>query len=304
MKKYRLTGLIAAVHTPMREDGSLFPERIDRQNDFLQRDGVQGVFVAGTTGEALSLTVDERKSLTDRWIGAARGTGMKVIVHVGHNCLPAAREMAAYAEKKGADGIAAMAPFYFKPASVTDLADFFASIAAAAPSLPFYYYDIPALTGVNLSARELLVQGAGRIPTLAGVKYTNPDMAQLKECIDLHDGAFDILFGCDEALLAGLALGARGAVGSSYNFAAPLYHRIIDAFDRGEMEAARAEQQRSIRMITTLARHGYLAAAKATMALIGVDCGPVRLPLKPPGAERIAALEKELEEIGFFEWSR
>ena len=229
---------------------------------------------------------------------------MKVLVHVGHNSLPAARALADHAGQCGAWGIAAMAPCFFKPRDLTELISFLEGIATVVPSMPFYYYDIPALTGVNLSMPDFLSQGRVRLPNLAGIKYTNDDLAQFLECVQLLDGAYDILFGCDEALLAGLALGARGAVGSSYSFAAPLYQRIISAHNAGDLDTARKEQYRSARMIKVLKGYGYSAAAKAVMAMIGVDCGPVRPPLKPLSEDRIRQLRRDLDSIGFFEWTR
>ena len=96
----------------------------------------------------------------------------------------------------------------------------------------------------------------------------------------LEHGAFDVLFGSDECLLAGLCLGVRGAVGCTYNFAAPVYQRLIQAFENHDLETARTEQGKSIDLIKALGDFGFLAASKAVMAMLGVDCGPVRLPLR------------------------
>jgi N-acetylneuraminate lyase len=156
---------------------------------------------------------------------------------------------------------------------------------------------------VSLPMPELLAV-AERIPTFAGIKYTNSDLAMLQECIAFGDGAFDILFGTDEALMAGLALGARGAVGSTYNFAAPIYHHVLAAFDAGDLDTARVWQQRSVDLVRTIAAYGYSAAAKSVMAMIGVDCGPARIPLVALDESQRAALRRDLEALGFFEWIR
>jgi N-acetylneuraminate lyase len=118
----------------------------------------------------------------------------------------------------------------------------------------------------------------------------------------LHEGRFDIPFGFDEMLLAALALGATGAVGSSFNFAAPVYLRVIGAFQRGDFTAAREEQMKSVRLIQALASRGYMGAAKAVMAMLGVEVGPPRLPCAPLDADQTKALRSELEQMGFFEW--
>lgn len=300
----KLTGLVAATHTPFDLDGSLDLTAVSRQAEHLVAAGVRAVFVGGTTGESSSLTTDERLALTRRWGEVVRATPLRLVAHVGHNCQADAVALAAAAQQAGAHAVSAVAPSYFKPATVADLVGFLAPVAAAAPELPFYFYDIPTMTGLALSMVEFLDRAPTRIPTLAGLKYTNADAVQLQECLRFAHGAFDILFGMDEALLAALALGVEGAVGSSYNFAAPLYLRVISAFQRGDWPTARAEQAWSIRLIRLLGRFGYLAASKHVMALLGVPVGPVRPPLRELNDADRSALERELDAIGFRDVTR
>jgi len=231
-----------------------------------------------------------------------RGAHLKVIVHVGSNCLVDAKALAAQAGRLGALATAALAPCYFKPRSLAVLVDWCAEIAAAAPDLPFYYYDIPVLTGVLFPMVEFLTQGRERIPNLAGIKFTNSDLMSYQQCLRLDDGAFDIPWGNDEYLLAALALGARGAVGSSYNFAAPMYYRLMKAAAGGDLATAREEQMRSVELIKTLAGYDYMGAAKAVMGFLGVDVGPARLPNTNPTPAQLSALRGDLERIGFFDW--
>jgi N-acetylneuraminate lyase len=297
----RLTGLIPAVHTPLHPDGSLHVELVERQAERFLRQHLSGVFVAGTTGECHSLSVDERLQLAQRWVDVASGTPLRVLVHVGHNCLPDAVELARHAAEIGADGVAAMAPSYFRPASVGDLLDFCAPVADAAGELPFYYYDIPGMTGVHFPSVEVLRQGASRMSNLRGVKFSNPDIRQMQACVEFEDGRFDVLFGSDEALLAGLTLGAQGAVGSTYNFAAPLYQRLMAAFDQGDLREARRLQWNSVRLVDTLARFGFMAASKWTMSLLGLDCGPVRPPLRALTPDQQQQLRSELLDGGLLD---
>jgi N-acetylneuraminate lyase len=170
--------------------------------------------------------------------------------------------------------------------------------------LPFYFYDIPTLTGVRFSMPEFLSSAADRIPTFAGIKFTNADLMAYQLCLRSQDGRFDIPWGVDEYFLAALALGAEGGVGSSYNFAAAVYHRMMAAFLRGDLIAARAEQFRSVQLIELLADFSYLAAAKAVMGFLGVDVGPARLPNANLTPERSARLKLSLEQLGFFDWLR
>jgi N-acetylneuraminate lyase len=298
----KLTGLVAATHTPFHADGSLNLAAVEKQAEHLLRTGVSTVFVGGTTGESSSLSVEERLALAQRWTEIARQAPIRVVVHVGANSLADAKTLAAQAQSLGAVAIASLCPSYFKPATIEALVGCSAEIASAAPGLPFYYYDIPSMTGVSIPSPAYLEAAASRIPTLAGIKFTNSDLAAYQRCLHADGGRFDIPFGLDEFLLAALSLGATGAVGSSYNFAAPIYLRIIAAFVQSDLAKARQEQLRSVQLIELLTRYGYMAAAKATMGFLGVDVGSPRLPNASLSPERQTELRGELERLGFFDW--
>jgi N-acetylneuraminate lyase len=298
----RLTGLVPAVLTPFDPAGELNLAAVEKQAALLLGDGVTAVFVGGTTGESASLTVEERLALAARWAAVAKGTPLRVVVHVGTNCLPDARHLATHAESVGAAAVAAVAPSYFKPRTLDVLVAWCEQLAAAAPATPFYFYDIPSMTGVALPMPEFLNRAADRIPTLAGLKFTNPDLMAFQQLLRVRGGRFDVLWGTDEYLLAALVLGGEGAVGSTYNFAAPLYHRMITVLRAGDLVAAREEQYRSVRLVGLLAGYGFLAAAKEVMRVRGVDLGPVRLPNPNLTAEQTAELRQELERIGFAGW--
>ena len=300
---YPLHGLVPATHTPFTHDGALNLTIVEKQAVHLLQNHIQFAFIGGTTGEASSLSLEERLALAQRWSEVARGTNLRIIVHVGSNCLADSRALAAHAHKLGVAAISALSPSYFKPRSLDILIDCCAQIASAAPSIPFYFYDIPGLTGVSFPMPEFLEKAPARVPTLAGLKFTNPDLMAYLQCLNTS-GHWDIPWGIDEWLLSALAVGSRGAVGSSYNFAAPLYQRILTAFERGDLASARLDQLRSTQLISLLAKYGYMAAAKATMAMLGIDVGPARLPNSPLAAPQIASLRHDLETLGFFDWIR
>ena len=302
MIKTKLVGLVAATHTPFSSDGALNLSAVERQSEHLLQHRVQTAFIGGTTGESSSLTFEERRQLAARWIEVARGSALRVIVHVGGNCLADARALARQAGQLGAFAISALAPSYFKPATLPLLIDSMAEIAGAAPELPFYYYEIPLLTGIGFSPSAFLAEASGRIPNLAGIKFTSSNLIEYQLCAAAREGSFDIPFGVDEMLLAGLSLGAVGAVGSTYNFAAPVYHRLMQAFAAGDPAAARLEQFRSVQLVAVLARRGYMAAAKALMEMLGVPAGPARLPHGRLSGNEQSGLRKDLEDLGYFAW--
>ncbi|MFZ5833475.1 MAG: dihydrodipicolinate synthase family protein [Planctomycetota bacterium] len=296
-------GLIAAPFTPMHADGSLHLEAVDSYARHLKQNGVIGAFICGTTGEGMSLTIDERRHVAERWVAAAPA-GLRVIVHVGHTALAECRALAAHAKSIGADSVACIAPFFYKPAGVPDVVDWCTQVASAAPTLPFYYYHMPSMTGVSLRVSEFLAAAANRIPNLAGVKFTFEDLEDFGRCLQFEGGRFDVLFGRDELLLSALELGARGAVGSTYNFAAPLYHAMIAAHRQGDQGRAVELQALAVQMIAAFVQCGAhpIAAFKWFMQCVGVDCGPPRLPLREPTAEQEATLRTQLEQIGVFDW--
>jgi N-acetylneuraminate lyase len=236
-----------------------------------------------------------------QWCKVA-GPGLRVVVHVGHTALGDARALAAHAQQIGAFGISNLSPVFFKPAHLDELVDFCAEVAAAAPSLPYYYYHIPSMTGVHFQTADFLRAAERKIPNLAGVKFTFENLMDFAESAQLDGGRFDLVFGRDEMLLAGLALGAKGAIGSTYNFAAPVYLRILKAFAQGDFHTAQREQARANAMISVFLRFGGLAAGKSIMRMIGLDCGPVRLPLRNLSDAQQDALRGELEKTGFFDF--
>ncbi|MEO6868228.1 MAG: dihydrodipicolinate synthase family protein [Ginsengibacter sp.] len=300
MNKEKIEGMVAAVYTPMNESGSLnlkvVPDIVDR----LIRQEVKGVFVCGTTGEGTSLSSEERKILAEAFVKAA-GKRILVLVHVGHNSIVEAKGLAAHAQKIGADYISALPPMYFKISSIPVLVDCMAEIASAAPELPFYYYNIPVLSGVSLDMLEFLKQADQSIPTLAGIKYTTPLLYEYQECLNYKDNKYDILYGTDEMLLSSLSVGAKGYIGSTYNLMAPLYNKLKASFDKGDLSTAKNLQFKSVEIVRVLVKYGGLPAQKAIMKLLGIDCGPLRLPLQSLQKEEIKSMEKDLQKLGFFD---
>lgn len=294
--------LIPATHSPFHADGSLAPEFVPLQARFLAENGITTAFITGSTGEAHSLTAAERLALYDAWAIAGPEQGVKVIAHVGSNCLEDAKAFARRAEEHGFAAISALSPSYYKPGSLSSLVDCCAAIAAAAPGTPFFYYDIPVLTGVTFPMEKFLPEASARIPTFAGIKFTNPDLVSFRRTLDLAGNRHDVLWGIDESLLAAISTGARGGVGSTYNWAPKLYTDLIAAAQRGDLDEARRLQSIAIAMIDAIASTGFLGTAKALMGRLGVPVGPARPPLGNPSAAQVDGLMKTLDELGFAVW--
>lgn len=303
MNKQHLSGLYAAPFTPMKGDGSLNVAAIRPYADYLIRQQcVAGVFLCGTTGEFASLTTEERKIIVEEWVKAAEGK-LKTIVHVGGTSQVQSADLARHAQTAGAEAVASIAPYFFKPATVDDLIRFFEPVAAAAPELPFYYYNMPSLSGVSLPVHTFLTEGKKRIPNLAGVKFTHNNLMEMQQCIHAEGGMFDVLHGFDEILVTGLAIGAQGAVGSTYNYMPSLYAGILEAVKQGDLPVARALQWESVQILDVVIRHGGgVRGGKMLMNLSGIDCGPCRAPITPSTAEEYTVLKEELKRTSFYSY--
>ena len=297
-----MKGLTSAVFTPLHEDASLDLERIPGIVDHLEQDGVSALYVLGSTGEGLSLTTKERRAVAEAYVQAASGR-LPVVIHVGHNCLHEAQELAAHAQYIGANAISAIPPCYFKPETTEGLVACLAKITAGAPELPFYYYHIPVKTGMEIDLAAFLGLCAERLPTMVGVKFSDSRLNEYLACQNLiRNAPFDFVFGVDEMLLSAWVAGMRGAVGTTFNFAAPLYLRIIACFERGKLEQAQRHQAQAAAMVDTILDTCGRPGFKALMSVIGQDCGPHRLPHGTASSEGVVKMARALDAIGFFEW--
>lgn len=295
----KIKGLVAATFTPMSADGSIVYEKIPELVAYSVKSRIAALFVNGSTGEFSALCDDERLKLAEAYLKAAEGK-IPVIVHVGSASVTESALLARHAKDNGAAGVGALAPFYFRPSGVRALADALKVIAAACAPLPFYYYHIPVLTGVNVRVRELLPIAMKEIPNFAGVKFTHEDLMDFQLSMDRFAGRCQMMFGRDELLLAGLALGAEAAVGSTFNFIPQVYHKVMEAFARGDMPEARRWQSKSQEVIDYLPSFGF-AAQKTMMKFAGVDVGPARLPVTNLTPAQEDDLRRRLDKASLLE---
>lgn len=298
MKFKKLKGLIAAPHTPFTKAGRVNLSLISKQIDLLVQQKVSGAYICGTTGEGISCSVAERKAVMKAWAEANAGR-LFVIAHVGALSLADAQELAAFAQKIGLDATSVVPPNFFKPDSVTSLLAFVQAVASRAPDLPFYYYHT-GMSGVAFPMPKFLEAADGRVPNLAGIKFNFPDLYMYQQCLAACGGKYDITWGIDEWLAGAVALGAKSAIGSTYNYAAPLYHRIWRAVEQGNLAAAQEGMRKVCQIVDILVCYGGVAAGKALMASHGLDLGDPRLPITALTAEQKADCVARLEAIGGF----
>lgn len=300
MLNHKIEGLISAPFTPFHANGELNLELIPEYYHSLKRNDVKGAFICGSTGEGVALTFDEKVSVLKAWTSLTKDdTEFVLMMFLGGTNVKECRELAIIAEQEGADAISFTSPFYFKPANVTQLAKCCAVVAEAAPNTAFYYYHIPVLTGGNYAMLDLLKEVESIAPTFKGIKYTHEDFMDFLSCLNYKNKKYDMLWGRDENMLSSLVLGSKGAVGSTYNYAAPLYHALISAFEAGDFDKANELQQKAIDMITLLGKYGGIATGKAYMKLIELDCGEFRLPVRNMEAEAFLQFRQDVKALGF-----
>lgn len=297
----KLKGLIAAPFTPLNEEGELALEKIESLVRLYEKNNVKGVFICGSTGEGVSLTFEEKKRIITQW-GKVKSEKVKALFMLGGTSLKEMQQLAVCSKEAKLDGISILCPYYFRPKTVEQLVSFCKQIADVVPDMPFYYYHIPVLTGGHFSMLEFLKLAEKQIPNLAGIKYSHPNIMEFHACTRFQNGKYDLLWGIDEGLLSGLAIGAKGAVGSTYNYAAPLYNKVMEAFASGRLEEAEDLQFKAVQMVEILVKYGGTGAGKAFMKLIGVDCGWFREPVTSPSEAEVLQMKADLEELGFFDY--
>jgi N-acetylneuraminate lyase len=295
----KIEGLVAAAFTPLHPDGSVNREMIPAVVDKLVSDGLKGIFVCGSNGEGPNMTSKERMQVAEDFTKAIDGRVL-TIVHVGHSSIAEAKLLASHAAQIGADAFSSVAAFYFRPSSVQNLVNCMAEIATGAPDLPFYYYHIPHLTGISMDMLDFLELAGPLIPNLAGIKYTASTIHEFQACLAFGNRSYDILFGLDELLLPALAVGAKGAIGSTYTFAAPVYQKTIEFFNSGNISAAQKNHEEVIKIVRLLSKYPPIPAQKAIMKMLGWDFGPCRLPLRNLSDDEYKKFHSQLLEIPLF----
>eukprot|EP00823_Brevimastigomonas_motovehiculus_P005629 TRINITY_DN4184_c0_g1_i1.p1 TRINITY_DN4184_c0_g1~~TRINITY_DN4184_c0_g1_i1.p1 ORF type:complete len:333 (+),score=70.14 TRINITY_DN4184_c0_g1_i1:64-1062(+) len=306
--QFWLTGTVAAIYTPFFENGSLNLLHLEEQAKWLKETGVTGVFVAGTNGESVLLTSEERKSLASKWVTVGHQYGLKVIIHAGSDSVVDAIQLAAHAQAIGADAVGAMPPSFFKPSSMANLVVTMTAIANACPQFPFYYYHIPSKTGVSIND-DFVSALAAAIPNLNGFKFSDTDTRLLSRIMRYKDAqgkTMNVLYGTDENMPAALMNGVDGFVGSTYGFANKLYTHLMDNFKAGNTSAVMIDQRRSQDMVSIVMKYSTdnQFGFKATFQLrTKCDMGPPRLPLVRMTDANLKAMNDELTAIGFYKWT-
>lgn len=273
----RLRGVIPAFYACYEGDGAVSPARAGALAEHLIAQGVDGLYVGGSSGECIYQTVAERKATLEAVMAAVDGR-VPVIAHVACNGVAQSMELAAHAQTCGVAAIAAIPPIYFRLPEAA-IAGYWNAISRAAPGTPFIVYNIPQLAGVALTPS--LLSEMLKNPSVAGVKNSSMPVCDIQTWKMLGGADFMVFNGPDEQLVPGLAAGACGGIGGTYGVMPALYKRAYALFCAGDMESARLLQNEICHIITLLcAGQGHMyAIIKAVLRLRGLDIGGVRAPL-------------------------
>jgi N-acetylneuraminate lyase len=260
----KLSGILPAFLTPLDRHRNFAPAIAERLLEYLLAAGVDGTYVAGSTGEGLLLAPDVRKQIVET-LSPLMPVGKSLIVHVGAQDLRVAIDLAQHAAEFGACAISSLPP----QGDQVAVREFYRALAQESP-IPLILYYFPAAAPTAFEAPEDLIEVC-ELPNVLGIKFTDYNLFLLHRLIKLGKTVFN---GYDEVLAGGLLMGAQGGIGSTYNIMPKVYLKIAEAARAGNWETARHWQFAANRVIEVLIQFPFMAALRTVMADRGFDCGP------------------------------
>ena len=286
-----LRGIIPALVTPFTADGNLDQEVLREIVDFQLKQNVNGFFVCGTTGFGPAMATDERKKVAEIVIQETRGK-VPVIVQVGAVDPHASMELATHAQKAGADAVASLTPFYYKPGDDA-IIEYYTRLAQST-TLPLFIYNIPRNTGNNIDA-NLLVR-LSKIRNIVGVKDSSQDFTQLIDYLIALPRSFNIIVGTDSFLYSALHAGAHGGVSALANAFPETMIEIYQAFVQKDAERG-AVLQRQVHALRSAVSNPPIAPLLEVLRLRGLRSGHVRPPLRSMTPREIEALRSTVQRV-------
>ena len=286
-----MSGAYAALFTPYDAKGRVNPEMIEKIVSYGIRNGLNGFYLTGTTGEWWLLSLDERKQVMDAAVKAAKGR-CKLIAHVGANCTDDSVALAKYAAKIGIDWMSSITPQLYR--NSFDAACYHYKTITAATDLPFMVYSMGSALVPERDIRFF------DIKNVKGIKYTGRDYFAA-QCLKRKLGKETIWFaGCDEQLLCGLALGNvfSGGIGTTYNIIPRHFANICKFAAKGDFKTAAKWQDEANQVVELMIESDNWSYRKAMMKFIGLDCGWFRKPFEPLTPAQYAAYAKRFAKLG------
>jgi 4-hydroxy-tetrahydrodipicolinate synthase len=290
----RFGKVLTAMATPFAADGSLDTDGAGSVARWLVDHGSDGLVLAGTTGEAPTLSDDEKVAL---WEAVRAAVDVPLLAGAGSNDTRHSVELAVLAAATGVDGLLIVTPYYNRPPPA-GIEAHFRAVADATP-LPVVLYDIPSRTGRRIDT-DALIRLARDVPTIVALKDAAGDPGTTARVIAEAGDDFDVYSGDDAVTLALLGVGAVGVIGVATHWAGDLFAEMIAAFDKGDLPTARQLNARLAPSCAVEVGPNWVqtTAAKASLAALGVHDGPLRLPLPPISDEAREAMRRVLADLG------
>ena len=289
---FSFNGAWPALVTPFTDEDKVNVGVLRELVEYLVDKGVGGFYVCGGTGEGLFMVPEERELVTEIVVDQVNGR-VPVIAHIGSMIVGDAVQLAEHAQEVGAAGISSVIPPMFQNSE--SLYAYFARVGAAAPSIPLLTYIFGGPTDAVALMRQLM-----DIPTVAGAKYTGPNMYEFREIVELRADNWSIFSGMDEQCIYAAMQGACGNIGSTLNYIPGIYREIHDSYKRGNIAQGQHLQVRANQVTGVLFSFGFFGALKEVMRMLGFDCGQPRLPHVPFAEGKRDDLRAQLEAIDFF----
>jgi N-acetylneuraminate lyase len=286
-----LDGIHPAIASPCDERGLFAEDQFVALAERLYAHGVHGLYVCGTTGDCYRMAAAERCRATELAVGASRGSGGKVITHVGANETAEAVSLAAHAATAGADAIASRPPMDRPP---TEWPAYYRELAQAAGDLPVLIYYIPVLTEHQSTYEELLELLA--VERVIGLKFSDYNLFLLQRLIRARPGLL-VYNGFDEILVHGLLAGARGGIGMTYNLLPELFVEIYEAAHAGDLALALARQQEIVAWLDIAFRANLFSVFEAVLRDQGMPLRCFRTerpPLAPETEQAVLEVTRRL----------
>ena len=286
----KLKGILTALVTPFDNDGKVDTKALKLHVKDLLVQGVQGFYVCGSTGEAFLLSIPERKEILEAVMEANEGKG-SVICHCGAISTDFSIELGKHAASLGVDAISSVPPIYYN-FSPAEIEQYYFDIADACKS-PLIIYNIPAMSGVTISPAA--VASMRKHPGIIGIKFTSNDFYSMEQ-IKTKDPDMIVYNGYDQMALAGLSMGADGAIGSTYNILAKYFIRINNLVLQNNLVEAREVQRRANKIMSLSIGTGkHLSCLKYIIGLKGIPYGACRKPFAVLTEDDKAVCKRVLE---------
>ena len=292
MKKIIFKGCGTAIITPFTEDGINF-EEFKKMIEFQIENKVDAIIVCGTTGEASTMTLEEKKE-TIKFAVEVSNKRVPIIAGTGGNCTKNVIEMTKYAESVGVDGVLVVTPYYNKTTQA-GLVEHYKMIATAT-NLPIILYSVPGRTGVNILPETCLE--LSKIENIVAIKEASGNLSQIAEIAHLCRENLNIYSGNDDQITATLAVGGIGVISVLSNIAPEYTHDIVNNFIVGKVEDSIKAQLKTIPLVKALFCEVNPIPVKEAMNMLGYNAGKPRLPLIELSENGKEKLKRELFSFG------